>query len=283
MILTDREIKDRVQKQGILEFHDPARIKYCGYELTLGKVISPKTGRLHWVEDQPKRSLRNLLTATNCYVIEPSEMLIIVTKESLKMPADLCATYGQLNRLANHGLMILNTSIVEPGYHGPLSCVFVNFSSQRQVLAAGESIAKLNFQTLSGTPDNVFKDSYDHVAYERLASKNATSLPKSLLDIAGVEERVTEKVGAAIKKSVAFGGIVILFLLLWAQLEGFLSHWIYDHTGIMTTTKQVELELKAVQDKDEEEMRDLKRMIADMQNQVKQLKPTVGDGRGAKK
>ena len=35
----------------------------------------------------------------------------------------------------------------------------------------------------------------------------------------------------------------------------------------MTTTKQVELELKAVQDKDEEEVRELKRAIEDMQNQ----------------
>jgi len=283
MILTDREIKTRIQKDAILEFHDPARIKYCGYELTLGKVISPSTGRLQWVEDRPKRSLRNLMTAKNCYVIEPSEMLIIVTKELVKMPSDLCATYGQLNRLANHGLMILNTSIVEPGYWGPLSCVLVNFSSQRQALATGESIAKLNFQTLSGTPDSVFPDSFDHVSYERLASKNATSLPKSLLDIASVEERVTEKVGAAIKKSVAFGGLIILFLLLWAQLEGFLSHWIYDRTGIMTTTKQVELQLKAVQDKNEEDVRELKRTIEDMQNQVQHLKPITGDGRGEKK
>lgn len=283
MVLTDLDIKERAEKEGILEFHDPARIKYCGYELTLGKVISPKTGRLHWVEDQPRHSLGNLFTAKNCYVIEPSEMLVIVTKESLRMPRDLCATYGQLNRLANHGLIILNTSIVEPGYHGPLSCVLVNFSSQKQALAAGESIAKLNFHKLSGTPGSTFQASFDHAAYERIASKNATSLPGSLLDIAGVERRVAEKVGSAIKKSVAFGGLVVVFLLLWAQLEGFMSHWIYDHTGIMTTAKQVELQLKAMQDRNEAEIRDLKRTVEDVQNQVKQPGPTRGVGRGTKK
>lgn len=272
MVLTEREIKERVERDAILEYHDPDRIKYCGYELTLGKVISPKTGRVEWVEDKPKRSFRNVLTTKNCYVLEPSEMLVIVTKELVKMPSDLCATYGQLNRLANHGLLILNTSIVEPGYHGPLSCVLVNFSSQRQVLATGESIAKLNFHTLSGTVENPLKQSFDQEAYTRVVSKSATSLPKSLLDITGVEERVTEKVGAAIKKSIALGGVLIVVLLLWAQLEGVLSHWIYERTGIMTAQKQVEFELGVQSKKDEQELLELRRTIADIQDQVKRLK-----------
>src|SRR4051794_37267725 len=152
MVLSDHEIKSRIAKEKLLELHDPERIKYCGYELTLGSVIEPHTGEMVSLTGGPHgwvRTMRNWVkgssNATKCFVLEPSDTMIIVTREILNMPGDLCAMYGQLNRLANRGLMILNTSVVEPGYSGPLSCVLVNFSSQRLALVPGESIAKLNF------------------------------------------------------------------------------------------------------------------------------------------
>jgi deoxycytidine triphosphate deaminase len=152
MILSDGEITKRVVSDKLLEFHDPEKIKYCGCELTLGKVVAPKTGDVLSLEAGPRTWLSKIMKRQNCFVIEPSETLIIVTKGKLNMPKDLCATYGQLNRLANMGLMILNTSIVEPGYSGPLSCILVNFSSQIHALSLGDSVAKVNFHTLQRTP-----------------------------------------------------------------------------------------------------------------------------------
>jgi hypothetical protein len=173
--------------------------------------------------------------------------MIAITKETLNMPKDLCASYGQLNRWANRGLMVLNTSIVEPGYKGPLSCVLVNFSSQRITLSPGDPIAKLNFQTVQGELDQIYKDKFTPEEYEQVVSKMATNLPVSLLDISGAEERVTKKVTGAVQKSLTLGGLVILVLLMWSQMEGFLSEWIYNRTGLMTTSKQFEVLLKQQQ------------------------------------
>ncbi len=156
--------------------------------------MSPKTGDVLSFEDQPAP-----VSAKRCLVLNPSETVLVVTKEAVNLPEDLCATYGQLNRLANQGLMILNTSIVEPGYDGQLSCVLVNFSSQQQTLSPNDPIAKLNFHEVQGKPtvlQHKFKGKY-----EDAASKNATALPKSLLDISEVEDRATEKASAAIRKS----------------------------------------------------------------------------------
>jgi len=188
MILSDGEIKKRVVSGKLLELHDPERIKYCGCELTLGTVVAPSTGEVLSPMGKSRNWLSNVLTTSKCFVIAPSETMILVTKEKLNMPKDLCATYGQLNRLANKGLMILNTSIVEPGYSGPLSCILVNFSSQKHALSPGDSIAKLNFHTVEGVPDKLFTEKFSHPAYEQLVSKNSINLPKSLLDISGVEE-----------------------------------------------------------------------------------------------
>lgn len=277
MILSDAEIKRRVASDGLLEFHDPEKIKYCGCELTLGKVVSPKTGDVLSLEAKPRKWLSKILKKQNCFVIEPSETLILVTKEKLKMPKDLCAMYGQLNRLANMGLMILNTSIVEPGYSGPLSCVLVNFSSQKHALSPGDSVAKLNFHTVQGTPDKLFSQTFSHEDYQQLVSKNSINLPKSLLDISGVEERVTEKVGTVVKRSVAIGGFLILILLLWSQMEGFLSEWIYKRTGLMDTKvqvekaveKQIDERLKQQQGEYQKQNAELRLQILDLQKQIR--------------
>jgi ammonia channel protein AmtB len=202
-------------------------------------------------------------------------MVLVITKEAIHLPEGLCATYGQLNRLANQGLMILNTSIVEPGYDGPLSCVLVNFSSQQHALSPDEPIAKVNFHQVCGIP-GVLQTRIARDKYEEAASKNATSLPKSLLDVAGVEERVAEKVGSAIRKSVTFGGLIIAILLLWSQLEGVFSTWLYQRTGIMSnatqTQKQNDLTLKQIQLDYEKANLDLQTKINQLEDEVRQVK-----------
>jgi len=288
MILSDGQIKKRVASERLLEFHDPERIKYCGCELTLGKVVAPSTGEVLSLMAKPRNWLSNVLTTSKCFVIRPSETMILVTREKLNMPKDLCATYGQLNRLANMGLMILNTSIVEPGYSGPLSCVLVNFSSQKHALSPGDSIAKLNFHTVEGIPDELYNQAFSHDAYEQLVSKNSINLPKSLLDISGVEERVTDKVGAVVKKSLAVGGVIILILLLWSQMEGFLSEWIYKRTGLMDTRVQVEKavekqmdeRLKQQQGEYQKQTEEFRRQILDLRNQLRNRTPPKGPSPG---
>jgi hypothetical protein len=45
MILTDIEIKQRVDSEGLLSYYDPASIRNCGYTLRIGKVFQPQTGK----------------------------------------------------------------------------------------------------------------------------------------------------------------------------------------------------------------------------------------------
>ena len=54
-----------------------------------------------------------------------------------------------------------------------------------------DPIARLTFRELKGVPDQLLTDSFTHDAYEKLVSKNSVNLPESLLDMSGIEERVT--------------------------------------------------------------------------------------------
>jgi len=270
MILSDHEIKGRITSEKLIENHDPNKVKYCGYELTLGKGVEPDTGNMLCLEPKT-RWWNGTKESPRCFVIDPSDSMIVITREKLNIPADLCATYGQLNRWANKGLMLLNTSIVEPGYRGRLSCVLVNFSSQRITLIPGEAIAKVNFHSIQGTPDHLFSDNpATEEDYDAKASQMATNLPKSLLDISGVEDRVTKKVSGAVQTSIRLGGILILALLLWSQMEGFFAEWLYNRTGLMTTTKRVELLLQQQQLDFQAKDSELQLKIEQLKNQLAQ-------------
>ncbi|HEY0071746.1 MAG TPA: hypothetical protein VGE04_17420, partial [Chloroflexia bacterium] len=146
MILIDSEIEARITSDQLISDHDPENIRNCGYILRAGKVFHVETGE----EDELK-------TATNqskkrVWEIGPSEILVMRTREKVKMPNDLCATYAPLFRLSSQGVMLLNASIVEPAYAGYLSCFLVNFSSERISLNPNNPIAKIIFHKLSTVP-----------------------------------------------------------------------------------------------------------------------------------
>jgi deoxycytidine triphosphate deaminase len=282
MILTDRDIRHKVARGLLLVDYDAALIKYCGYELRAGKIIKPKSGRIEWVRNRARVFFGRPPAAFKLCVIAPSDSLVVVTQETLRIPADICATYGQLNRLAAQGLMLLNTSIVEPGYEGPLSCVLVNFSSRPQALSPGDPIAKINFHRLTGKPLQLQKR-WNRDEYEKMARKNAMNLPKSLLDIAGLEERVSQKVGSQVRKSITFASIFIIFLLLWSQLEGVISPWIFDRTGLKSTATQVELKLEQQRQQYEKENQALKNQIEELKLEVKSLKNASGGRSGPRR
>jgi deoxycytidine triphosphate deaminase len=284
MILSDEALEALIASDQVLRDYDPNLIRHCGCELRLGSVFFPTTGEQQggsapWAaSNRVKGWLATLsgaaATAPSTWGIGPSETMVIVTKETVTIPTTHCATYGQLNRLANSGLMLLNNSIVEPGYSGPLSCVLVNFSSQRVVLRQDQPVAKINFYQLVGSPKHR-QQSIERTAYELNLANTATKFPRSFMDISGVEERITARMGTVVRKSVAFGGIVIAMLLLWSQLEGVFSDWIWKRTGLMSTSKQIELSVAQQQLKNEQSVIELTRANQQLDATVKDLSRTV--------
>ena len=200
------------------------------------------------------------------------------------MPRNLCATYAPLYRLSCLGVMLLNASIVEPGYYGPLSCFLVNFSSQAVPIALGGPIAKITFHELNAAPGTPQDQIIDDVTYHAELSKSARKFQKTFMDIANIADRAAEKATQSAKKAVIYGGVILTVLLAWAQFEPFVSTLVRRSVGWPTNAaertaddktrlelegklKELELTRKAVQL--EAEIQTLKAEVLDLKSKVK--------------
>ncbi len=226
MILPDNEIKKLIFQANLLNNHSDHNIRNCAYNLRVGKMVEPETGEV-----------KDVNANDNSIKIGPSETMILITKEIVNMPENLCATYSPLFRLAKQGIMLINASIVEPGYSGPLSCYLVNFSSKIVWIKPGDEVAKIVFNQLLREPANISYKSIEENEYENERITDAKMYNKSFMDISGIEDKAAKKATSSVNSSIKFGGTLIAVLLLWATLEPILSKWIYKQTGMASTTQ----------------------------------------------
>jgi hypothetical protein len=158
-----------------------------------------------------------------------------MTKETVKLPADLLASYGPLNHLAKQGLLLVNASIIESSYSGPLSCYFVNFSSKRILIGSDDPIAKICFHSIN-PPQSPKPDNIDEETYAKGLSRDACLYPKSFLNISGLKEEIKETVTKEVSSSIRWGGFFIAFLLLFNTLEPVITKWIWQSGGVVSKT-----------------------------------------------
>jgi deoxycytidine triphosphate deaminase len=233
MILTDTDI-EQLAASGGLQNHVPANIRNCGCLLTAIAAFDPGSGNERLLGDAADN------TKPHFWELGPNETLVVMTRERVNIPPDLCASYTPLNRLAAQGIMLLNSAIVEPGYDGPLSCFLLNFSSKPVQIAEGEEISKIAFHTLTAAPKALQRQTLTTKDYKVFLSKSARRFHRSFLDVSGIEDRAAEKAQASAKKAVVFSGILIAFLLLWATLEPIASRWIWDKSTVISNQQRLD-------------------------------------------
>jgi deoxycytidine triphosphate deaminase len=274
MIIPDSEITKRIQATpSLISNHDPVNVRNCGYTLRVSKAFQPESPDLLSLQSAAGRPIQNV------WRIGPSETLVVMTQEVINMPDDLCGVYAPLHRLAKQGILLLNASIVEPRYSGPLSCFLVNFSSQAVYLSEGESVTKITFHSLSAKPNNPVPLSISPTKYERDLIQDTSKFTRSFLDVSGIEERASKKAQEGLRKSIALGGVFVAVLLLWASLEPLISGWIWKRQGLPTTLPErveyvkllKDLEVASKSFEAQKETRELQEQIRLLQATVKEL------------
>jgi deoxycytidine triphosphate deaminase len=221
-MLSDTDINARIVSHGLLKNHDLTKLHNSAYSLRVGSVFLPKTG-FHELEPQVSgRGKRDY------WILGPSECLIIQTKEELCLDNSLSAYYAPLNRLAQKGVMLLNASVVEPGYSGPLSCFLVNFSAQDVEISKDQEIAKITFHRLDSPVTSFQPSTIDSVKYGVELSKSARGFHETFLDMSGVESRAKVAATESARSQIFWSGIMIGLLLLFSQLEPFLSKYVSE-------------------------------------------------------
>ncbi len=235
MLIDDVTLGGLIKGQGLITDADVKQIEPCAYRLRVGSVFQPKTG-IH-LEKPASVDGRG---APKCFFIGPGQCLVVKTRETVKMPTDLCGYYHPLNSLAQRGIMLINASLVEPCYEGALSCFLVNFSQEEVEVHPDMDIAKISFHQLKQGTSQTTPVVIDNAKYEINLSNSARRFNESFLGIDQVADKAVEKATEATRKSVIFGGIAIALLLLFAQLEPLVSKWLWEGHGFATASARLD-------------------------------------------
>ena len=135
---------------GLLNDFEPKNIKSASYDLRIGTIF----------KDEVIYSLDNTPLPTHID-ISPSEIVTILTLESVKIPLDCVGTVFAINRMSSNGFLILNPGHIDPGYEGPLTICAINLSNKSVSLFLSKSIFTLVISSLDNKLKEGYKSNYD--------------------------------------------------------------------------------------------------------------------------
>lgn len=183
---------------------DVDRVRGCAYSFVAGKIFpspQPEHPAQRTVVDWTSMDV-SAWPGEDAYEICPGELVSLRTRESVKMPADVCGIWNQTDSLSREGLMLVNLSAVPPGYEGHLTCTFVNFGKNRVRIQPDTRVAKLMFLSLD-VAVNKLSGVWETRKYDSKIAKMASESPATFLQISEQSRALKELIadGAAkIKK-----------------------------------------------------------------------------------
>ncbi|MEQ9229721.1 MAG: hypothetical protein RIF46_03505 [Cyclobacteriaceae bacterium] len=94
----------------------------------------------------------------------PSQgMVVVISKETVKIPETKLGYATVKTRLAQEGIMTNNIGIIDPGYEGLLSSVIINFGVEPYSVRINDSFLRLSFHDIEGLDpkDDIIPLKYD--------------------------------------------------------------------------------------------------------------------------
>ena len=88
-------------------------------------------------------------TYNDDFDLEPSGIAAVVSKETVKLPGDVCAYASVKTGLCREGVLAINIGIIDPGWEGPISSFLLNFGKDLYRLKNGEEFLRLTFHSLT--------------------------------------------------------------------------------------------------------------------------------------
>ncbi|MFM0184169.1 2'-deoxycytidine 5'-triphosphate deaminase [Paraburkholderia nemoris] len=154
-MLTDKQIKKLQADKTIIESYDVSRVQPASYDMVVGtifrngKIIQEPNSKN--IGGQVRENIESLIgnRKIGAILIEPGEVVTMLTKEHLNLPPDIAATAHAMNSQSSEGLLVLNPGHVDPGYHGPLTVVAMNLRKVPLALHIGDKIFTVIFEQLS--------------------------------------------------------------------------------------------------------------------------------------
>jgi deoxycytidine triphosphate deaminase len=270
MLLSKTEIQGLINSAQLLVDYDPDLLQNSSYKLRIGEIIEPEKGKCHNGQ-------------TRDYAIKPSEVIIIITKDKIKTPAGIAGSYSALHNLSSQGLLLINASMIEPGYSGHLSCFLVNFSALPILLSHDQEIAKLTFFEVKNPLQPPEFVNIDDDKYKKNLQNLSFKYNRSFLNISRISEQIKKEVTSNARSVILTGGIFLTFLIAFSSFEPLISKWLWEKTGVTSSSEKIRMEIMLkdlVQAKNDlENMSKEKTDINKLQKELDSLKKVVGRNR----
>lgn len=190
-VLSDTEILAHMANGLLVLNGDTARATECSYSFVSGSAFIPGEATGPIVFPGP--------VGNSEVTVKPGQMIWIRTYERVKIPENFVGFWWQTNSLSRKGLMLVNMSMVEPGYEGDLACLFVNFAKSTVVISATTPIAKMVFMPLQGVVDTPFSGLVSRQRYDDSLRQLAIDQPKSFLQIAELSTELGDAKNLALR------------------------------------------------------------------------------------
>lgn len=134
-VLSDKTIKEMIAQKRLIPSGNAGSAEFCSYEFTAAVMLRGGSGCFELID---RLGIE----------IKPAELVWVKASEEISVPPNMVGLWIQTQTLARQGLLLLNISIIEPGYQGPLTAVLVNFGSNNVTVSLDTKIAKVVFLLL---------------------------------------------------------------------------------------------------------------------------------------
>lgn len=260
-MLGNTRIRQLVTDSQLIDNFNEECLRNCSYRLRVGKLIKPGGAEvLDFNPEDKKNRLCSLWWKIGMslfhnqeiqgepqfhviekrYELKPNELIVFQTREKISLPLDLSASYTALDSIAKQGILLINASIVEPGYDGYLSGVLLNFSSRSFYIKPNMEIVKINFSRVSGGVDVRIHENVTNYTEDLL--EKAKNYTRTFLDIEGIENEVIGKTARRVRRNFVFGGVVLLFFLAFCTIEPVIYNLIWHDSWVPLTSTHIEYE-----------------------------------------
>lgn len=174
-MLSDQTIRRMMSSGWLVPAGDAQKAAQAAYHFTAGKIFvgGQTSPELDWSSPAPGAT----------YAIAPGAMVWVRMKDEVRLPNNICAVWWQTHSLSKKGIMLLNMSVVDPGYSGLLTCLLVNFGAQHVVITPDTPIAKLAFFRVDHDVSAPFLGGSSVTAYDADILQTAANGPKSFMQL----------------------------------------------------------------------------------------------------
>jgi len=143
MMITGTELKNAVSSQSFIQNGLEQCVEGVKYDFRLStRILKAKFG-------QPIDAAKLSQVQFADLIVEPNEVVFVLTEERLCLPKDMIAQLSPKRKLSQAGILTLGGLIIDPGYQGRLLVGLLNFSSTSFNLKPGKKLIAATFLRLS--------------------------------------------------------------------------------------------------------------------------------------